>query len=66
MRILHTSDWHFGKNLEGNSRILEQRQFIDELSMICDNENVDLIVMAGDVYDNGNPSSSAEELFYKG
>lgn len=65
MKILHTSDWHLGKNLEGETRLYEQKQFIDELYNICENENVDIILMAGDVYDTVNPSSSAEELFYK-
>lgn len=65
MNILHTSDWHFGKQLEGNSRIQEQKAFAKELYDICEKENIDLILLAGDVFDNGNPSAQAEELFYK-
>lgn len=65
MRILHTSDWHLGKYLDGNSRLDEQKEFVEELCRICDQEEIELILLAGDVYDNGNPSAQAEELFYK-
>ncbi|MCW2278390.1 exonuclease SbcCD subunit D [Heliophilum fasciatum] len=64
MRILHTSDWHFGKTLEGRERLAEQKAFVDELCIICDREQVDLIVLAGDVFQHANPSAAAEELFY--
>lgn len=64
MRILHTSDWHLGKMLENINRIEEQRQFIDELCRIAEDEAVDLVLIAGDIYDTYNPSSAAEELFY--
>ncbi|MGL5356727.1 MAG: metallophosphoesterase family protein [Cetobacterium sp.] len=64
MKILHTSDWHLGKKLEGQSRILEQKLFIQDLLEIVIKENVDLILLAGDVYDTYNPSASAEKLFF--
>lgn len=64
MRILHTSDWHLGKNLEQVSRIDEQRQFIDFLSKTAQEQEVDLVLVAGDIYDTYNPSAAAEELFY--
>jgi exonuclease SbcD len=64
MRILHTSDWHLGKTLENINRIGEQRQFIDELCGIAEREAVDLVLVAGDIFDTYNPSSAAEELFY--
>ena len=64
MRILHTSDWHLGKTLDSISRIEEQRQFIDELCEIAENEAVDLVLVAGDIFDTYNPSSAAEGLFY--
>lgn len=65
MKILHTSDWHLGKYLEKYSRIEEQEKFIDELEIICNNENIDLIIIAGDIYDTINPPVSAEKLFFK-
>ncbi len=64
MRMIHTGDWHLGKNLEGYSRIDEQKLFLDELCEICQKENVDILLIAGDVYDSTNPSAEAEKLFY--
>ncbi|NLV35072.1 MAG: exonuclease subunit SbcD, partial [Clostridiaceae bacterium] len=64
MRILHTSDWHLGRNLEQISRIDEQRQFIDFLSETAQEQEIDLVLVAGDIYDTYNPSAAAEELFY--
>ncbi|MHB1654240.1 MAG: metallophosphoesterase family protein [Desulfitobacteriaceae bacterium] len=65
LRILHTSDWHLGRMLEGRSRMGEQEQFIDELCAIVENEEVDLLLLAGDVFDTVNPPAGAEELFYE-
>ena len=65
MRILHTSDWHLGRSLEGRSRLEEQVRFIDELCGIVEEEKVDLIIVAGDVFDTVNPSAAAEELYYE-
>ncbi len=64
MRILHTSDWHLGKMLENISRLDEQIEFIDHLCDICEQEQIDLIIIAGDIYDTFNPSAKAQELFY--
>lgn len=65
MNILHTSDLHLGKMLENFSRLPEQEQFFDELISICDTEKVDIIIIAGDVYDVKNPKALAEKLFYE-
>jgi exonuclease SbcD len=65
MRILHTSDWHLGKSLEGYSRLPEQEQFLDELVEIVEREKIDLILVAGDIYDHSNPPAAAEKLFYQ-
>ena len=64
MRILHTADWHLGKTIEGRDRQIEQEQFIDEICTICDDEQVDVVLLAGDVFQTPNPSAAAEELFY--
>lgn len=64
MRILHTSDWHLGKNLEHINRIDEQREFIDYLCKTVEELKIDLVLVAGDIYDTYNPSAAAEELFY--
>jgi len=63
MRILHTSDWHLGASLGSFSRIDEQREFLTELADICRREQVDLILLAGDVFDNSNPSAAAYGLY---
>ncbi|MDK8181001.1 exonuclease SbcCD subunit D [Paenibacillus sp. UMB4589-SE434] len=65
MRILHTADWHFGRTLEGRSRLEEQAAFVDELVDLADEEGIDLILLAGDVYDSVNPPAAAELLFYE-
>lgn len=64
MKILHTSDWHLGKKLEGVKRTDEQKKFINTLEKIVENENPKLILIAGDIFDNPNPSSEAETLFF--
>ncbi|MGF7046089.1 exonuclease SbcD [Paenibacillus sp. DS2015] len=65
MRILHTGDWHFGRTLEGRSRMKEQEDFVDELVRMADDQQADVILMAGDVYDSVNPPAAAEQLFYE-
>lgn len=64
MKILHTSDWHLGKKLEGLKRIEEQKKFIDTLEMIVREEEPKVILIAGDIFDTPNPSSEAESLFF--
>lgn len=66
MKILHTSDWHIGKRLGVlKDRLDEQAQVLDEIVQICDDERVELVVIAGDVFDTYMPSAEAEELFYE-
>lgn len=64
MRVLHTADWHFGRTLEGRSRLPEQEAFIDELAVIVRDQQIDLVLVAGDIYDSVNPPAAAEQLFY--
>ena len=64
MRILHTGDWHLGKNLEGQSRLKEQEAFLNDFVKIVEDNDIDLVIIAGDVYDSGNPPAQAEKLFY--
>lgn len=64
MRVIHTADWHLGKNLEGMSRLPEQERFIDFFVEQCAQLKPDLILLAGDVYDTANPPAKAEKLFY--
>lgn len=64
MRIVHTSDWHLGKSLAGHSRLAEQEKFLSFFIDKCNDLKPDLILVAGDIYDNVNPSAQAEELLY--
>jgi exonuclease SbcD len=65
MKILHTSDWHLGKRLEDFSRIEEQQAVLQEICEIADREQVDAILVAGDLFDTFNPPTEAVDLFYK-
>jgi DNA repair protein SbcD/Mre11 len=64
MKILHTADWHIGKRLDRFSRLDEQRDVLAEIAEIADTEAVDLVLVAGDLYDTVNPGSESEELLY--
>lgn len=64
MRILHTSDWHVGKRLKGRERLDEQAEVLDEIVEVCQRENVELVLLAGDVFDTYTPSAEAEDLFF--
>lgn len=64
MRIIHTADWHLGKNLEGQSRLEEQELFLQDFVNIVDEQQANLVLIAGDIYDSVNPSARAEKLFY--
>ncbi|MGV0979540.1 metallophosphoesterase family protein [Empedobacter falsenii] len=65
MKILHTADWHLGKKLDSFSRLEEQILVMNEIVEIADQQQVDLVLIAGDLFDNFNPSVEAVELFYK-
>lgn len=65
MKILHTADWHLGKRLDRFSRMEEQILVMEEIIGIADEEHADLILVAGDLFDNFNPGVEAVELFYK-
>ena len=64
MRILHTSDWHIGKRLMGRERLDEQSAALDEIVGICEREEVELVLVAGDIFDTYLPSAEAEDLFF--
>lgn len=64
MRLLHTSDWHLGKLLEGCSRLEEQELFLLDLVNIAEENEVDMVLVAGDIYDTYNPPAQAEKLFF--
>jgi len=65
MRVLHTADWHLGQHfLTGQERLTEQRAFLDWLLATVQQEGVEALVLAGDVFDTTTPSHAAQELYY--
>lgn len=64
MNVLHTSDWHIGKRLMDEERLPEQRVVLNEIAEICEREEVELVLVAGDIFDTYLPSAEAEELFF--
>ncbi|WP_459385184.1 exonuclease SbcCD subunit D [Arthrobacter humicola] len=55
MRLLHTSDWHLGRSFHGIGMLDAQRAFIDQLVAFVRDESVDVVLIAGDVYDRALP-----------
>lgn len=65
MKILHTADLHLGKRLGKASRLDEQCEVVKELAELADAEDVDVILIAGDIFDATVPPSEAERVFYR-
>ncbi|MDF9278087.1 exonuclease SbcCD subunit D [Arthrobacter sp. EH-1B-1] len=63
MRLLHTSDWHLGRSFHGVGMLEAQRLFVDQLEKTVREENVDVVLIAGDVYDRALPGVDVVELF---
>lgn len=63
MRVLHTADWHLGRVFNGYSLLDEQANLLAQISELVKRESPDLFVLAGDVFDRGNPRREAVELF---
>ncbi|SBT36967.1 exonuclease SbcCD subunit D [Micromonospora auratinigra] len=62
MKILHTSDWHVGKVLKGQSRAEEHTQVLAQVIEIARTERPDLVIVAGDLYDTAAPTPAATRL----
>jgi exonuclease SbcD len=65
MKILHTSDWHIGRALYGRKRYDEFEAFLDWIAALIENDDIDVLLVAGDVFDNSTPSNRAQELYYR-
>lgn len=63
MRLLHTSDWHLGRSFHGTSLLDQQELVLDRIVDLCRQEQVDLVVIAGDLYDRAIPPAPAVALF---
>ena len=62
MKILHTADWHLGKTLAGYSLINDQAFILHNLKKLLREENIDILIIAGDIYDKSVPSIEAIRL----
>lgn len=65
MRLLHTSDWHLGQTFHNFDRNHEHQCFLDGLLDTLEAEQIDALLIAGDVFDNPNPSAAAQKQFYR-
>jgi len=64
MKILHTSDWHLGHRLHEQSQHEEQTQFLDWLEAYIKSEEVSVLLVSGDVFDSGVPSTQSQKMYY--
>jgi exonuclease SbcD len=65
MRVLHTSDWHIGRTLYGRKRYEEFEAFMSWLAETIQQNEIDALLVAGDVFDTSAPSNRAQELYYR-
>lgn len=65
MRILHTSDWHLGQTLHNFERGYEHQCFLDWLLDTIVLEEIDALLIAGDIFDNANPSAASQKQLYR-
>ena len=59
---MHTADWHVGKTLKGHDRLDEQRAVLAEIARVAEANQVDAVLVAGDVYESSAPSAQAQQL----
>jgi exonuclease SbcD len=65
VKILHTSDWHVGRKIRGRDRSEEHRAVLAELVEMADRNTVDLVLVAGDLFDTSSPTPVAEEIVWR-
>jgi exonuclease SbcD len=65
MRFLHTSDWHLGQKFLSSDRYDEHREMLDWLLRIIEEQAIDVLLVAGDIFDIGSPPNKAQELYYE-
>ena len=64
MKFLHSSDWHIGRNVRGQSRLPEQHDALQEVLSLAKAHEVDCLLVAGDIFDTSAPPPEAEQLVY--
>ena len=63
-KILHTSDWHIGRRLKNKERYDEFIKFFSWLEDLIKSENIDVLLVAGDIFDNTTPSIKSQDIYY--
>lgn len=66
MKILHTADWHLGRKLHGVDLLEHQRNMLNHIAQLCSDHQVDVVVVAGDVYDRALPAVDAVSVLDHG
>ena len=64
IKILHTADWHLGQKFFHRTRRAEHKAALDWLLQLIEQENIDLLLIAGDIFDTDNPTNYARKLYY--
>lgn len=64
MKILHTADWHLGHRLHEQSQFQEQLFFLQWITKYIDEQKIDLLLISGDIFDTGVPSTQSQKLYY--
>jgi len=64
MKFLHTSDWHIGQTFYDFERYQEHQAFLNWLHQNISEQNIDVLLVAGDIFDTANPSGASISLFY--
>lgn len=65
MNILHTSDWHLGRTLYKKNRYEEFDAFLTWLAACLKEQDIDVLIVAGDIFDTTTPSHRAQEQYYR-
>ena len=65
MKIIHTADWHIGQTFFGYDRFQEHQYFLDWLTDQITTQQIDVLLISGDIFDVANPSAQAQRQFYR-
>jgi len=64
LRLLHTSDWHLGANFHGQDRSTDEQEALDQIVQACCDHQVDVVLIAGDIFDIANPAADAMQRYF--
>ncbi|HEY2582745.1 MAG TPA: exonuclease subunit SbcD, partial [Mucilaginibacter sp.] len=64
MKILHTADWHIGQLFHEYDRTYEHQKFLEWLVQIIKDQQIDVLLISGDIFDLSNPAAGSVKMFY--